>query len=412
MGLHGATLGTRFLFIFFLAKNLDPSLVGYYGLFTVTVGYSLYFVGLDFYTYATRELLNTPIEQRGRMLKGQVALSGVLYLLFLPVAMALLLQFSGWPQYLLWWFVPILILEHFNQEMFRLLIALSEQISASVILFIRQGSWALAAVALMAWDPAARNLQNVMALWALAGIAAAGAAIWKLRRLHMGGWRAAVDWSWIRKGIAISTAFLLSTLALRGIQTFDRYLLEALGGIDIVGAYVLFFGVAGTLLTFLDAGIFAFTYPILIKLQQAQETDVARAKVRRMFGLTIVLSAGFGLVTWFLLPYLLVWIDKPVYTGSINLYGWLLTATIINAISMVPHYALYAAGCDRPIIRSHIAALIVFLSVTWMLSGRLSALAVPIGLNLSFALILVWKYASYWRLDQSKAGPAPAPQTT
>lgn len=78
-------------------------------------------------------------------------------------------------------------------------------------------------------------------------------------------------------------------------------------------------------------------------------------------------------------------------------------AMIINSISMVPHFALYARGCDKPIIQSHMAALIAFLGTTWALSKSYPILAVPIGLNLSFALILIWKAVAYKNLDGVKA---------
>jgi O-antigen/teichoic acid export membrane protein len=270
LALHGTTLATRFVFIFFLAKYLDPASVGYYGLFAATVGYAIYFVGLDFYTYLTREIIKTPVERRGQLLKNQAALSGVLYLVLLPFTIVFLHQ-SGWPAHLMWWFFPILLLEYFNQEMSRFLVAMSEQITASLILFVRQGSWAIAIVALLTWDASSRNLDTVMALWAIAGVAATTIGIWKLRRLRMGGWEARVDWIWIKKGIRISLAFLIATLALRGIQTIDRYWLEALGGIEMVGAYVILLGVASTLMAFLDAGVFAFAYPTLIKLSHQQD---------------------------------------------------------------------------------------------------------------------------------------------
>ncbi len=410
IGMQGSTLVARFLFIFFLAKYLDPALVGYYGLFTAAVGYGLYFVGLDFYTYATREVLKAPREQRGSLLKGQAALSCLLYFLFLPLALVLL-NYAGWPSWLLFWFFPILILEHFNQEVSRLLIALSEQVASSVLLFIRQGSWALVIVALMMSDPATRQLETVMALWAAAGLAAAVAGVWKIRKLRMGGWSDALDWLWIRRGIAVSASFLLATLALRGIQTFDRYWLEALGGIEIVAAYVLFLGVAGTLLTFLDAALFAFTYPALIQMHHEQKADVAHARVRQMFGLTIIISGGFALISWLLLPYLLQWINNPVYSNASNLYPLLLLAMIVSAISMVPHYALYARGHDRPIIHSHIAALIIFVLVTCALSTHFSTMAVPIGLNFSFAIILVWKGIAYMQLRKSDSMLKLASQT-
>ena len=395
VALHGATLGTRFLFLFFLAKYLDPASVGYYGLFTAAVGYSMYFVGLDFYTYVTREIIKTPAEQRGQLVKSQAALSGALYLVLWPVAVFFLYQ-SDWPGHLVWWFFPILLLEHFNQEMSRFLVAMSEQITASAILFVRQGSWAIAIVALMTWNTSSRNLDTVMALWAMAGVAAASIGIYKLRQLRMGGWQAAVNWGWIKKGIRISLAFLLATLALRGMQTIDRYWLEALGGIEMVGAYVILLGVASTLMAFLDAGVFAFAYPVLIRLFHQHDHAAAKAKVRQMVMQTLVLSAAFALFSWLALPYLLSWIGNPVYLSAQYLYPWLLMAIVFNALGMVPHLALYANQQDKHIIYSHIGALAMFVIAVWALSSTQSALAVPLGLNVAFAFILLWKSAAYW----------------
>lgn len=249
IGFRITTLTTRFAFVFVLAKFLDPALVGYYGLFTASIGYALYLVGLDFYTYATREIIRAPAEQRGPMIKGQIALSGGLYVLVLPGSL-LVLGMADWPGYLYWWFAPILVLEYLNQEISRLLIALSRQVTASMVLFLRQGSWAIAIVSLFALAPQSRNLDIVFAMWTASGIAAAGLGAWKLSLLQMAGWRLPVDWHWVRQGIAVSMGFLLATLALRGIQTFDRYWIEHLGGVELVAAYVLFIGMAGSLLVF------------------------------------------------------------------------------------------------------------------------------------------------------------------
>lgn len=394
VSLRSTTLGTRFLFVFILAKFLDPAMVGYYGLFTATIGYAIYFVGLDFYTYTTREILRVPATERGRFLKTQAILSGGLYLVVVPVAIAILIR-ADWPSLLLWWFMPILILEHYNQEVMRLLIALSEQIAASLVLFLRQGSWAIAIAALMAWEPESRRLDVVFALWAAGGGLAAILGTWKIRRLRMGGWHAPLDWHWVRKGLTVSLSFLVATLSLRGIQTFDRYWIEELGGVEMVGAYVLFMGVAGSMMVFLDAGVFAFTYPDLIRHNHRNEPELAQALVRRALLQTIAIVAAFAVVSWIMLPMLLDWIGKPLYLTEIGLYPWILSAMALNALGMIPHFALYARGHDKPIIFGHIVTLVVFVLATWALGKTFSALAVPIGLNLSFFLILVWKSSAY-----------------
>lgn len=408
IGLRGSTLTTRFLFIFFLAKYLDPASIGYYGIFTASVGYAMYFVGLDFYTYVSREIVKAPANRRGQLLKGQAALSACLYIVLLPIILWLLSK-SGWPTNLLWWFLPILILEHFNQELSRLLIALSEQLTSSVILFIRQGSWALAIIVFMYIDSSARNLNAVMALWALAGLLAAAVGAWKLRRLKTEGWRLPIDWQWLKKGIGISTAFLIATLALRGVKTFDRFWLESIASIEVVGAYVLLFGIANTLLAFLDAAVFSFAYPYLIELRHQSKHKAARREVKKLLIQTVVISLIFALASLLVLPYFLGWIGNPFYLTMAHWYPWVLVAMMLNAVSLVPHYALYAKGEDQPIIKSHVAGLAGFIVIVSLSSQFLGGLSILLGLITAFFIILLWKTAAYFTVIQLEKAETASP---
>ncbi len=404
LSLRALTLVAKFMFLFFLAKFLDPASVGLYGLFAATVGYSLYFVGFDFYTYTTREILKAKLENRGLLLKSHIALSLSMYCVFIPLAYVAF-HYKILPAQLFVYFVPILILEHFNQEASRLLIALSQQLTSTIILFIRQGSWSIAVVAIMMNDVHSRVIELTLIAWTISGAAAAVFAVWRLKMLHMGGWAHKVDWYWIRAGLKTSIFFLVGTLALRGIQTIDRYWLESLGGLDMVGAYVLFLGMAGTLLVFLDAGVFAFSYPKLIQLRQQSQFHTFHLELKKMFLHTLAISFGFGVISLLALPILLDWIGNPFYKLHSGLFAWLLIGMIINAISMVPHYALYANGRDRSILVSHIGGLAVFLVSTWVAAKFDPGLAVPIGLASSFLFILLWKSVAY-SLDCATDEPA------
>lgn len=401
--LRSTTLAIRFVFFMILAKYLEPEMVGYYGLFTATVGYVIYFVGMDFYIFATREVLRTSADKRGPLIKGQAFLSFGLYLLFLPLALGFISQ-AGWPDFLFFWFAPILILEHLNQELSRLLIALSHQVTASLVLFLRQGSWAIATLILFFSTPESRTLPLVLALWSLGGLAAAALGCWRIRSLDIGGWRSSVDWKWVRRGVALSFGFLISTLALRAIQTLDRYWIDALGGVEVVAAYVLFMGVAGTLLAFLDAAVFSFVYPDLIRFGHEGNQAKAQLLLRRALLQTVFLSLVFAAISWGALPFLLGWIDNPVYKDRVGLYPLILSATVLSAISMIPHYALYARNFDRPIILSHIVGLCVFVAATWLMSRNGSVVAVPIGLNFAFLSILLIKGAAYLHLLTPNVG--------
>src|SRR5690606_25728126 len=126
----------KFILIFFLARFLAPQEVGLYGLVAVTIAYGLYLVGFDFYTYSTRDLLKHERQVWGKYLKSQGAFLGIMYLLVLPASL-LLFVFDFLPWRVAAWFVLLLVMEHISQETNRLLIVVSEQIAARLVLFLR-----------------------------------------------------------------------------------------------------------------------------------------------------------------------------------------------------------------------------------------------------------------------------------
>ncbi|MFJ1338371.1 lipopolysaccharide biosynthesis protein [Pseudomonas caricapapayae] len=401
ISLRASTLLGKFLLIFFLARFLAPGDLGLYGLLTATVGYALYAVGLDFYTYTTRELLKHKRAVWGGYLKAHAVLCLVLYAILAPVA--LLLFYAGWmPWVLLPWFFGLLVLEHVNQEVGRILIAIGRPMIASISLFFRSGLWAVLITVLMFVNPQWRTLEHVFQAWALGATVGLSIGIWCLCRLDIGQWRNAIDWAWVRRGVTVALPFVFATLALRGLFTLDRYWFQALVDLETLGAYVLFGGISGALLSFLDAGVFAFIYPALIKSYQVQDQRAFVTGMRKLLVQTVVLSFGFVLCALIAINPLLSWLDKPLYLAQLHLFPWILAGAVLYSLGMIPHYALYAQSQDKPIIRSHFISLAIFILATAVLSPWLGGLAVPVGLCIAVLFILCWKSWAFYRLT-----PAP-----
>lgn len=394
MLMRGATFGARILLVFFLAKYLDPKSLGQYGIFVATVGYLVFFVGLDFYTFSTRQLINTPVNRQGNLLKSQAVLTGIAYLVMLPASTAVVAR-GNWSNTMVWCFPLILVTEHINQELSRLFVALSLPVTSSVILFIRQASWAIVLFFIMLLGCGTTSLNLVLVCWALAGGAAMCVGAYRLRQLGMLGWGLPVDWGWIRSGLLVSSGFLFGTLAIRGIVTIDRYWVESSAGLEAVAAYTLLFSIAGVLNVFLDAACFSFAYPRLIKLAQNNMHEESHNQIKGLLLQIIVGSACYGIVSYYLLPYILDWIGHPIYKNFSHWYPWLFMAMLMQAIGKVPHYGLYALGCDRSIIFSHVFAFFIFVLTTMFCLSAYSTIAIFIGINLAFLVVLVWKFVGY-----------------
>lgn len=397
MAIRGLTLISKFLLIFFLARFLEPEELGLYGLLVATVGYSLYLLGFDFYTYSTRELLKSKREHWGAVIKAQGALTLILYAIFVPL-LSLVFICDLLPMRLFAWFFVLLILEHLNQEIGRLLIAVSDQLYASLVLFLRSGFWAVLVAVFMFYESDARSLNVVFAAWSLGGLGALLLGLFRIRGFGLSGWRTKVDWIWVIKGLKVAFALLLATLAVRGVFTLDRYWVQELAGMQLLGAYVLFMGISMALMSFLDAGVFAFIYPGLIAAYQQGDADAFRRGMIKLLQQTVFVTSAFAVTALLVIGPLLVWLNKPLYKEQQGLFIWIFTATVLYALGMIPHYGLYAQGRDKPIIYSHLASLIIFIATTWGVSQYWPYLAVPLGLCVSFFCVLCWKSWSYHRL--------------
>ena len=373
---------------------LSPAEVGVYGLMVAGVSYALYVVGLDFYIYSTREVIRLPREQWGLILKSQACLSLILYIVFFPL-ISIVFIWGFLPLQFLVYFFIILILEHLNQELSRLLIAASHPLVASWILFFRSGLWGVALVVVMFFSVESRALVSVLKAWTLGGAVALVLGCVVLAKMGISGWSQKTDWSWIVKGIKIALPFLVATLALRGIQTIDRYWFESLVGLETLAAYVVFIGMSNALLSFLDAGVFAFLYPILVRAWSERSPKVFQWQLKKMFLQTVLCVVAFGCISALFLPWILVWLEHAVYAQNSDIFFWLILATSIFSMAMIPHYALYAQGKDRHIIASHVVGLVVFLMSVPAFSLVDERLAVPWSLCFSFLVVLAWKALSY-----------------
>jgi O-antigen/teichoic acid export membrane protein len=395
-GARSLTLLAKFLLLFAVAARLNPEEVGTYGLLVASVAYALLLTGLDFYAFTTRELLRDRRQGRGWVVKSQLALAVLAHLCFAPLFLAVFaLGVLPWSMAL--WFFLLLVLEHAAQEINRILIAVSDQVAATLILFLRMGAWGLVVIMVMETIPDARCLTFVLASWVVGVGLAVAVGAWRIRSLSFTGWSVPVDWQWIRTGIGVALPMLVGTLAVRALFTADRYWVEVILGREALAAYVLFAGVAVALTTILEAGVFSYSYPLLIAHYNHGRMCEFRALMQKATRETVVISAGYSVVTIVLIGPVVARFESPVYGEMIDLYPWILLAMLCYSLALVPHYGLYALGKDRQIIVSQLVALGAFVAVTGVLVGVGVQHAVPKGLCSAFATLLGWKTVAYLR---------------
>lgn len=395
--LRGGSVLGKFLLLFLMSKALSAEEMGVYGLFAVTVGYSLYFLGIDFYTFSGREMARTSKENWLNIFLNQMTVYFFSYIVILPVLSVIFIN-KILPVKYIFLFYLILIFEHLSVEFFRIFIVVERYFIANIILFIRLGLWCYVLVFLYIYNILKIDLDVVFIAWLSGNIFSFILSVFFLYKLFsLNNNITEIDLSWIYKGIKIASILLIGSLFLRGIFTFDRYLIEYYLGKKSLGVYALYFGLSYSLVTIIDAVIFSFYYPRLIRTFKNDSYTSFESLIKKLTKLVLLATTVTVVIIIIFIKPLLTWTDKPFYIESIMIFYIILGSSAFFTFSHIPHYALYAMGKDKSIVISNAIGLIIFLvSGCWMIA-LFGLLGLSIALLISTVSLGLMKYIFYMK---------------
>lgn len=359
LALRGLSMGSKFVLVIFLAKYLSVADIGLYGLVVATVSFAIVLVGGDFYTYSQRELLGSDNSKWLWVIQHQSVAAIFLYIFALPLQV--IIFYNGWlPMILMPIYFLLLVSEHIAQEINRLLITMQKQLIASFVLFFRLGSWCWVVIALFLWDESFRKLDVVLWSWligSLLSIIIGGFfVVRQLPNLNS----SKIDKLWIKKGYAIAFKFFCATLCYRAIMTADRYVIEYVGGKDMLAVYVVYISIAMAINSVLVPTVFSFIYPKLVGNYKKGNISEYKKNLTELIRSVFIIGGGVALLIGIFAPFVFQWTDKLILLDNTHILWLLLLMSFLYSVSMIPHYVLYAKGQDNQILYSHASGLLTF----------------------------------------------------
>jgi len=337
---------------------LPPEEVGLYGLITVTVSYSIYFLGFEFYTYSTRDLVGRPKGEWPRLISTQVIFFCVMYLLVLPL-MSLIFILGLIPWELMAGFLALVVLQHLSAELMRLLVVMEKPFLATIIIFIKQALWAVFLIIAMWLFPEARNIETLLVFWVIGVGLAVIVGVRPLLKLSWARSKIRPDWKWVRSGVLVALPLLISTVSARALFTFDRYAFEAYNGLALLGAYSVYMSIAAGLLAFMESGVFVFHYPKMMKAYKnnnaVEFSDTFKKMIKQSFHWMLALLAIMSIIV----PIIFSFLSENIYSKNIGLFYAILIAMSVFLVGYILQYALYTTSRDKTIIVANISGLVV-----------------------------------------------------
>ena len=357
-----------------------------------------YVLGLDFYSFNNREILQEKSSESGKKIKNQFVLFTLVYLIILPLLYVFgLFDFIGQKYILL--FYLILIFDHISIELYRLLVVFSKPIQANMNLFLRTGIWIL--VLIFAWHnhfEDLKNLNSVFNLWLVGSFISVIYSIFSLSTVGISiPWKEKIETKWILKGLKIALPFFIATLSYKIIQFADRYMVEFYLGTKQTGIYYFFSNISMLIETFVQTTVVMIYSPKLIA--SLKKDKPFQIDIFKTFSKEIIIYSVLAVVSVCAIIYpLLHVVEKTELFLSISVFFVMVTTRFIFNISLIYHFKLYVAKKDSLIMTSTLFAVLVNISLNFILipfygliGGALATL-ISILVMMGFKLFYAKKY--------------------
>ena len=392
VSLRLASLGAKLLLTLYMGRFLGLSDLGVYGLVFSAVTIASGALGFRYDYVVARELVGADRVMAFSLVKDQIAFLIVNYVIFgFLIYGAHLLGLLG-GKIALTLFV-IAVFDNLSGAMTTNLIAMGSPLVSTALFFLRAGLWCLVAIFLGLLWPVLRSVDLILALWAAGEVMAVGLNFWIWRKQPWAEVLATpVDWPNVMRSIRRCFPIWLGTIGAMLAISVDRFVVSAYLDLEQVGVLTFYSSFAIAILSLVQSGFFAFSYPRLIACHQAGDTESFWRETRKTGWQVAGFVMLFGCFVGFAIPFSSPLFNKPelaVYAPTL----WLLLIGIwIRANADTFYYVLYARRQDRALWLGSLLFLIP------AVVGNL-ALVPWIGLEgVGYSSILACSFLLVWRL--------------
>src|SRR5690606_311254 len=201
--LRAAGIFAKFLLIVYISKILSLEALGVYNLFSVTVAWSVFFIGFEFYSHSMRLLVGANTRSKQHYIFNQSLFHAAGFILLIPGGFLLshlkIIDISLIP-----FFVGIVIFDELSQELYRLFLSFEQSQFSNLLYFIKTGLWIYFLFPLI-YLGITVDVYTILLVWLSGTIAAFSLGVWQLKRLRVLPLKnPVIDLGWIKKGILTS----------------------------------------------------------------------------------------------------------------------------------------------------------------------------------------------------------------
>jgi O-antigen/teichoic acid export membrane protein len=379
----------KFLLVIYITKSMSLETLGLYNLISVTVAWSIYVLGFEFYSFSLRQIVGEKTEVIAYRVLNQFLFHAFAFLLLL-LASPLLVVSNIIPVEVLGYFILITLFDQLSQEIYRICIAMERSQFANLLYFVKSGFW----VYILLLAPLLGktiDIHLIFGSWLGGTIIAFAMGAIKLHSLRIISFQKfKVDYKWIKTGIVVSLPFVIISTAQLTMDFSDRYLIDHFLGKRAVGIYSFYYGIANVPITLVTNVLVAQYYSRVINVYKFEEKMQDRSTIIKKFfwqsvAFALVICGG---VTVLLKP-LLIFVGKQELLSNINVFYVMLAHVLLFTVQSVVQTILYAKHKDKELLYSAIAGATFNIVLNLILLPHVGIMGAALATLISMFVMLV-----------------------
>ncbi|MBI5265027.1 MAG: polysaccharide biosynthesis protein [Bradyrhizobium sp.] len=346
MAMRASVMAAKFALAIFIARYLDLSSLGLYGLAAGAIAIVPVVVNVGMNHLVMRDAVAASPAELTNSLRYYWSFVTSIYVILLALAVPLTIALDTSA---LWIFViAVMWFEHIGYDVFYLFSNTQRHVSANATVFLRGGAWILVYVPLAIWEPHLRTLSHLFGFWLAGGMLS----------LLLFAW---MSWSWpwreafslpfkpgvVATAIRKSALFYVGDLGFVASQYLDRYLVTLFLGLKVAGIYFLFWTVANAATTFIGLVVQQQQRPLLINAYSvgglAAHSQLAWRYMQTTVLATVALSIATGVVFQILLP----WLGPPSIADQLPAFWLIIAGMAFRCLADFGAMSLFTAYRDR-----------------------------------------------------------------
>jgi len=323
----------------------------------------IFALGLDFYNFSIRDILNTN--------KAQEVVNKVISSLLLYVVIYVVFSFMAYSVFnnvsylkpFVFLVIGLSITEHFSQETYRLLIGFKKVLFANVLLFTRTMGWSIIIV-FYYFNNITITINSILSLWLAANtLTIIIVLIYAFYKNYNKILKGKLIVNWVKKGLRISSIFLIATISLKMMEYANRFIVDFFMGEKLAGIFLFYSNISMLITVYVNTIVISFELPELISSTNSPTIFKLLKKFKKSLLTHVIISSVFLLI---IIKPLLFWQNKIEFETYLPLIFFMIIGTGLMNYSLIYHFKLYIFHKDKSLLKVMVVSALLSLILTIM----------------------------------------------